>query len=70
MRTIKFRGFDLFGNKQIGLLEKDNSFQTYFINNELIDDYSIGQFTGLYDVFMMLKAKKYTKAILLKLYLK
>lgn len=48
MRTIKFRGFDLLGNKQIGLLETDGI--AYFINDEIVDDYYIGQFTGLYDV--------------------
>ena len=48
MRTIKFRGYDIFDKEQIGLLDIDGSFK--YINGEEVHDYSIGQFTGLFDI--------------------
>lgn len=48
MREIKFRGFDIFDKEQKGLLEKYEN--DYFINDEYVHDYSIGQFTGLLDI--------------------
>lgn len=47
MRTIRFRGFDLYGNEQIGNLFIADEYSK-FINNELV--HTVGQFTGLLDV--------------------
>ena len=52
MRTIKFRGVDMYTNKWIyGYLSWNEPFETsaLFINNRIVHKESVSQFTGLYD---------------------
>ena len=52
MRTIKFRGVDMYTNKWIyGYLSWKEPFETsvLFINNRIVHKESVSQFTGLYD---------------------